>query len=292
MILTVIGLGEAGTAISQLILTHYRNNQLNIVDINLKHRGRIVDLSHAGVGNNNMISLNDKELFEQSDYVFFCAGTRNLPGEPRETMGAKNHELLQSVFRNISFSNNPVVIVISNPVDAMVSWLSKMKLAVKKVIGTGTLLDTWRLKLLIAEHAGVALESVKTAIYGEHGEGLVVIWSQTFIDGVPITDVYGEEELQELELQLKQSAKEIRETENATKYGVGAVAQFLLDSLLKADATDTILSIGEGEQVAYGRPVRVSGSGIQCLPIEGLTSKEEGKLERSIKKIDKIVHTY
>ncbi len=290
MVLTVIGLGETGTAISQLILTHYRNNQLNVIDVNSNIQGRVLDLSHAGVGNNNSISLNDRKLFSGSDYVFFCAGIRNLPGEPRETMAAKNHLLLQSVFEEIQFSNHPTIIVISNPVDAMVTWITNMNLGAKNVIGTGTLLDTWRLKLILSEHAGIVQDKVKTAVYGEHGDDLVVIWSATYLDNVGIMDLYGEEELQELEVMLKHTAKKIRDTENATKYGVGAVALFLLDALLRKDDTETILSVKGEEGIAYGRPVRITKEGIDYLRLQGLNDHEKSKLELSIKKIDKVVH--
>ncbi|TNE76880.1 MAG: hypothetical protein EP333_01870 [Bacteroidetes bacterium] len=287
--ISVVGLGETGTSVTQLIITEFRNIQLNIVDIRDDINGRVLDLSHAAVGMDNQISLNDRSRFEESDVVFVCAGTRNLAGEPRETMAGKNHELIESVFGNVAFKNEPYIVVISNPVDAMVTWIHRKGLPVKSVIGTGTLLDTWRLKHLLSLRSGLPMDKVRTAVYGEHGDNLVPIWSKTFLDGVRIDEVFGLQDLSALTEELRTMAKKIRETENATKYGVGSVAMFILRSLMQEEPSDTIVSICVDGEVAFGRPVQLSDAGISIQNDLNLEHAEERALAESIKKIQTVV---
>ncbi len=286
---SVVGLGETGTSVTQLIITEFRNIQLNIVDIRDDINGRVLDLSHAAVGMDNHISLNDRSRFEESDVVFVCAGTRNLAGEPRETMAGKNHELIERVFGNVAFKNEPYIVVISNPVDAMVTWIHRKNLPVRSVFGTGTLLDTWRLKHILSMQSGLPMDKVKTAVYGEHGDNLVPVWSKTFLDGVKIDEIFGVQDLATLSEELRTMAKKIRETENAKKYGVGSVAMFILRSLIREEPTDTILSICEDGKVAFGRPVQLSDSGISIINDLDLDHEEERALAESIKKIQTIV---
>jgi L-lactate dehydrogenase len=202
MILSVIGLGETGTAVSQLLLNDYRNIQLNITDPNPNLKGRILDLSHSGIRNENVVHLNDRNLLSQSDVIFFCAGTRNLPGASRESMASVNQKLIEDVFRGIQLRPDCKIIVISNPLDAMVTWISAYFENRLCVIGTGTLLDSWRLKYIIAQQFQLEPERIEAVVLGEHGESMVPIWSMTTVDGIPIEELYGRPQLEELKIKL------------------------------------------------------------------------------------------
>lgn len=290
MNITIIGLGETGTAIAHELMVKYQSIRLNILDSNENLEGRILDLAHAGVANNNRIAFRNDLWFRQSDFIFFCAGTRNLPGESREIMAQSNKTLIAEVFQNSSFKQLPVIIVISNPVDAMATWISNYLGNKALVFGTGTLLDTWRLKLIIAEKLDLNLEDVNTAVIGEHGETMVVLWSQTTVNGLPITDIYGKEDIDLIEKELRLSAKKIRQTENATKYGVGAVALYLLGCFLSAKACETIASIKcEKNSVFYGQSCLISSQGVRTIDDSKINESERNNLGESIDKIRFIV---
>lgn len=297
MILSIIGLGETGTAISQLLLNDYRNIQLNIIDPNPNLRGRILDLSHAGIRNENLIHLNDRTLLSQSDSIFFCAGTRNIPGASRESMASVNQKLIVDVFNGIELRPDCRIIVISNPLDAMVTWISSYFEQRLCVIGTGTLLDSWRLKFIIAQHFRLDPERIEAVVLGEHGDSMVPIWSKTTVDGLPIQELFSQPQLDELKVKLLSVAKEIRETENATKYGVAAAALHLFASLEDNEENETIASVleqrivpdeGSKSPVAFGRPVRIAQGKVIIQDFEMDDQEEKDALEHSIQKISKI----
>lgn len=290
MIISIIGLGETGTAIAHELMVKYHSICINILDSNENLDGRILDLAHAGVANNNRIEFRNSTWFEQSDFIFFCAGTRNKPGEARELMAHANKKLISDLFANCNFMNKPRVIVISNPVDAMTTWISQELKEKAAVVGTGTLLDTWRLKLIIAQKFDVELDAVETAVVGEHGDSMVVLWSQTTVNGEFIADAYGSEDLSAIEKELRASAKRIRQTENATKYGVGAVAVYLLSLLQSNSPTITIASIpGMKGEVCFGQRCAISTLGIEEIEENGLSESESAALELSIGRIRSVL---
>lgn len=299
MTVTIVGLGETGTAIAQLLLNSTRFIRLNIMDPSDKLQGRIIDLSHSGVRNNNTLLFNDRTAFNSSDAIFFCAGTRNLPGVNRESMAQINKVLIEQVFNGITLKDDTVVFVISNPLDAMVSWISHYFGNKKLVIGTGTLLDTWRLRWLLAKRYTIPIEEVSAAVIGEHGDTMVPVWSITKIGEQILSDMLSEDQLNELRLELLSIATKIRATENATKYGVAAVALELFDAFLSTEPRKTIASVPYSEAsqktalkktLAIGQFVEIGDGKCRTLDTFSELSVDEQKaFEASLKKLDKLV---
>lgn len=290
MVISIIGLGETGTAIAHELMVKYQSIRINIIDTNENLDGRILDLAHAGVSNNNRIAFQNATWFDQSDFIFFCAGTRNKPGESREQMADANKKLISKVFDTCNFTQKPVVIVISNPVDAMTTWISQALSGKAQVIGTGTLLDTWRLKLILAQRFNIELDAVETAVVGEHGDTMVVLWSQTSVKGQLIAEMFGSQDLLAIEQELRASAKRIRQTENATKYGVGAVAVHLLDLFQSNSPTITIASIpGMKGDLCFGQRCAISALGIEEIEENGLSESELAALKLSIERIRSVL---
>ena len=291
MIFTIIGIGETGTAIAHELLIKYRNIQLNIIDNGGNVTGRLLDLAHAGVGNNNSIAHNDSAFFEKSDFIFFCAGTRNKVGEAREAMAASNKLLIEQIFSNHRFHKSPTIIVISNPVDAMATWIKEKVSTAGIVIGTGTLLDSWRLKLIISNYFNIDLERINAVVLGEHGENMLPLWSQITIDSNPVSENYGQEDIDAIELELRNSARVIRSTENATKYGVGAVAVYLLELLLQDVKSYSIVSFkGPKDDVCYGQMCLLSSAGIEVAEMNISDPVDLSRLQQSISHVRSILN--
>lgn len=296
MVITLIGLGETGTAIAQLLLNSYNSIQLNIMDPSDRLSGRIIDLSHAAVRNNNGVLFNDRRAFEESNFIFFCAGTRNLPNASRESMSVINKALIDTVFDGIKLKSSCIILVISNPLDAMVTWISHYFDNKLLVLGTGTLLDSWRLRRMLSERYRVPVDVIQAHVIGEHGESMVPVWSQTYIAGNAITEELDSVQLDELRLELLSMAKKIRETENATKYGVASVALDLYESLQAPRRTRIIASIqrvdesGKQQAPAIGRFIEVGYGKCHVMDfLSELTLAERSAFEESIKKVEVVV---
>lgn len=217
--ITIIGLGEVGGTIASLILGETSNSTINLVDIR-DVSGKVLDIKHAGSFTNNKVTANNPFVTNHSDFIIYAAGYSNAIDEDRNAVATKNKSLVKEVFRKIQPKKDAVIIAISNPVELVAQWISEVYKNKIMVIGTGTFLDTVRLKFLISERLNKNISLIDTMVIGEHGENMTPIYSQTLIDGEPIYDILGVKQIDELTSKLKNSARTIRATETATKFGV------------------------------------------------------------------------
>jgi malate/lactate dehydrogenase len=212
-------------------------------------------------------------------------------------MASVNQKLIVDVFNGIELRPDCRIIVISNPLDAMVTWISSYFEHRLCVIGTGTLLDSWRLKFIIAQHFRLDPERIEAVVLGEHGDSLVPIWSKTTVDGLPIQELFSQPQLDELKVKLLSVAKEIRETENATKYGVAAAALHLMAGLLSKEEVITIASfpsqsiLSNKNRISYGQFVVLKEGICWRLNDDSLNEEEKTALSLSIEKIRSITYS-
>jgi L-lactate dehydrogenase len=224
MNITVVGLGETGVTIAALLIERYDHMELNIMDPAEWVKGRLLDLRHAATMKGTQVTWNDPSAFENANYVFFCAGVRNAKGEDRLSIVQENKELIKLIFESSNFQHNPLVIVVTNPVELIATWLFELKANQLRVLGTGTYLDTERWKYILSRESGIRPKLIQTMVVGEHGNSMVVLESQTSIHQQPIHGCFSPKKLAELKMELKSSASVIRETEEATKFGVAQCA--------------------------------------------------------------------
>jgi L-lactate dehydrogenase len=229
---TLIGFGEVGSLVGALINTSFNNIRINVVNTQIQKSGRILDLEHAAAVHNNVITHNDPSEFEHADFVVYSAGFSNAHGQTRNTVALKNKELVFSIFNRINFQKRPKIIVITNPVEPISFWVNHITGDSASVIGTGTSLDTFRLKFILAKKFKCSTNEVDCFVVGEHGQHMVPIYSQTTIKGEPIHQLCSERELELITDELVHSAFQIRETEKATKYGIAESTMYLLNALL------------------------------------------------------------
>lgn len=228
---TFYGLGEVGSLTIALLNSNYSNITINIIDEQDLLSGRLLDLAHAAACNNNTILFNNKALIEQSDALVFAAGASNLHGESRNSVAAKNKALASKLFRDQPFAKFPTIFVITNPVDAMSFWIQEIVKDKAQVIGTGTSLDSFRLKFIVSKYFQCEAADVQTMVLGEHGQYMVPVFSQTKIKGIPIWELASEDQLQLIKQELIQSAFAIRQTERSTKYGIAETCLQLIQWL-------------------------------------------------------------
>lgn len=229
---TLIGFGEVGSLVGALINTTFKNVRINVVNTQIEKSGRILDLEHAAAVHNNVITHNDSSEFKNADFVVYSAGFSNAHGQTRNAVALKNKELVFSIFNGINFQKHPNIIVITNPVEPISFWVNQITGNSASVIGTGTSLDTFRLKFILAKKFNCSTNEVDCFVVGEHGQHMVPIYSQTTIKGEPIHQLCSESELDLLTEELVHSAFQIRETEKATKYGIAESTMYILNALL------------------------------------------------------------
>ncbi len=233
--ISIIGLGETGSLIASLINQRRKDLSINIMDPSDNNEGKLLDLKHAAVPQNNKIELNNIDLLSKSQIIFYTAGLRGEPGENRNKRAFDNLSIIEDVFEDTVLMESALIISISNPVEAIAQWIHETTNEKIKILSTGTLLDTFRLKNILSNYFHAPLSSIETMVIGEHGSKMFPVWSQTKIRGKNIYSLTSEEQLEEFTQELKACATQIRKTEKATKYGVAQAAILLADHFFSQD---------------------------------------------------------
>ncbi|MDN5338724.1 MAG: L-lactate dehydrogenase, partial [Thermotogaceae bacterium] len=190
MKVSIIGAGRVGTSIAFSLLHREIVNEMVIIDKDRNRaEGEVLDLYHSTpMFNRCDIYSGDFENISNSDFVIITAGASQKPGETRLDLTKRNVAIMKEIATGIrEYSKNSIVINVTNPVDVLTYVLWKeLNLPEKRVIGTGTILDTARFRSLVSKQCGVSPASVHAYIIGEHGDSEIMIWSSASIGGVNI----------------------------------------------------------------------------------------------------------
>lgn len=288
---TLIGFGEVGSLVGALINNSFENIQINILNTQSTKSGRILDLEHAAAIQNNTITHNSQLEHEDADVIIFSAGYSNAHGESRNSVAAKNKQLVHTLFDSIRYNKKPVIIVITNPVEPISYWIHQKVGNQAKVIGTGTSLDTFRLEYILSRRFNCKPREVECLVIGEHGQNMVPIFSMTTIKGSKIAELCSQEVLDEITDELIHSAFQIRETEKATKYGIAETTLFLVKAIISEKSCEVCASYSELGSwnkefnftipIFISLPYQINSKEIIPLDIE-LTSKEKEAFQKAI----------
>jgi len=235
-VISIIGIGEVGSVVASLLLSCFEERVFNLMDIHTQYYGRILDLKHAATANNNKVYFNNENVLARTDILIYTAGYCNSVGEDRNAVAHHNKQIVKDVFANRQLPAHTVIIVVTNPVEIISQWIDDLVAPSNLVIGTGTSLDTIRLKYLLADFLDVMPKRVEALVLGEHGSHMTPIWSMCSLDKHPIENYLSENDKTKLTQQLKKSATYIRQTEKSTKYGVAQCVIHILNGLLSATA--------------------------------------------------------
>jgi len=160
----------------------------------------------------------------------------SIPGESRIDLIGRNLKILRSVITSVEPINpHAILLLVSNPVDILVHFAQQFSsLPISQVLGTGTFLDSLRLRGLLAEKAQVAASSVDSYVLGEHGDSQFVAWSAVTIGGVPLAQALPESIIDRKSIAetTKRKAHVIIEAKGATMYGIGGVVRSICESVL------------------------------------------------------------
>jgi len=297
MKVTIIGAGMVGSSIAYATMIKGIAREIALVDINAELAiGQAMDLSHGNAyvrpvkifGGNYNVSAD-------SDVVVITAGRPQKEGESRLQLLKENAEIVENaVNESLSFSKEPVFLVVSNPVDVLtwVAWKTS-GFPRNRVIGSGTTLDTARLRQSIADHCELDPRNVHAYVMGEHGDSEIVNWSNADIAGIPLSDFCSscnrncsDTLFEKLFEQTKNAAYRIIEKKGSTYYGIGLAVSKVLSTILNNQRSVlTVSSVHEEfeglRDVPFSVPTILGRNGVERVLRIGLSEKEIEGLYKS-----------
>lgn len=291
--IAIIGVGRVGTTIAYSLITKNLVSELLLVDIDTQRcEGEVRDLSDAlAFCETAHIRQANINQLKEIDIIIISAGHAQKPGESRIDLYKKNKPIVQSIIKEIS-PNNPhaITLIITNPMDIMTLVAQQASsLPRNQIFGSGTWLDSQRLRRYLGKEFGVAPESVDAFVIGEHGDSQCTAWSQTHIGGTPIQQMeISNSRLEELAEQTKQEAYIIIKEKCATYYGIAACVTDICEAIMFDQkkiipVSSFIPELG----VCLSLPVVVGAQGIERnVPLD-LDETETGCLQKSVDCIKK-----
>ena len=295
--IVLVGTGFVGMSMAYSMLNRGGIEELILIDIDKeKTIGEEMDLSHGlpFAPQKMVIKAGDYEDCKDAEIVVITAGVAQKPGQTRLELAEVNTKIVKDITKSIMASGfNGIIIVASNPVDLMAYVVYKVSgLPKNKVIGSGTVLDTARLRYMLADYFEVSSKNVHAYIMGEHGDSSFVPWQHTYIGCKKIIDIMKDnnrpmEDLEKIHQNVVNAAYEIIEKKKATYYGIGMSLNRLVRAIL--DNENSVLTISTyledgqyGQNDVYiGVPAIINENGVRELLKLELTDKEQEKLNNS-----------
>lgn len=297
--LVMVGAGFVGSTTAYTIMCRGLFNEIVIIDINrAKAEGDAMDMAH-GVSFVKPVNVysGDYSDCKDTDIVVITACANQKPGETRLDLLRKNAEIFKDIIGNIIryAPDDVILLTVSNPVDILTYITYRISgLPKNQVIGSGTVLDTSRLKYMISRHTGVDARNCHTYIIGEHGDSEVAAWSITNIAGISMREYAAatgkctQNDLDDMYNRVKHAAYEIIEKKGATYYAIAlAVAKITACIAGEENSVLTVSSVFDGEygikDVAMSVPTQVSGYGIERIFEVPFDDREKDGLYNSAK---------
>lgn len=300
--IVLIGTGMVGMSYAYALLNQNLCDELVLIDINKKRaEGEAMDLNHgvAFSGGNMEIYAGEYTDCCNADLVVLTAGLPQKEGQNRLDLLKENRKIIETILQSVLENGfHGIFLVATNPVDIMTRIVYEISdFPPEKVIGTGTALDTARLRYLLGEKFMIDPRNMHAYVMGEHGDSEFVPWSQAMMTTKPIFDLCGEtegchfQELLELEEEVRMAAYKIIEAKKATYYGIGMAMARITKAIFGNEYSVLTVSAhlqGEyGENGIYiGIPCVVNRMGIQRIVELPLGSEEKQRLHSSCETLE------
>lgn len=301
----VIGCGFVGSTIAYALMQKGTFSELVLLDSNhAKAEGEAMDISHGLPFAHAMdIREGDYEDIADASVVIITAGANQKPGETRLDLVQKNAAIMRSIIREVKrVKCEGILLIVSNPVDILTQVaLEESGFPKERVIGSGTVLDTARLKYLVSEKLKVDSRNVHAFIVGEHGDSELAVWSCANIYGIGLEDFakmrgYSEFEKEKDEIYhaVRDSAYEIIERKGATYYGIGMAAARIAESIVRDSHTVAPVSVSlNGEYGLSGLclsiPTVIGRDGAEQILEINFSEEENRKLRESADELKNVL---
>ena len=303
----VIGTGFVGSSSAFALMESGLFTEMVLIDAD-KNRaeGEALDIAHGLPFARPMkITAGDYDDIVDAAIIVVTAGAGQKPGETRLDLVKKNVAIFQSIIPEIAQRKcEGILLIVANPVDILTQVAVKLSgFPENRVFGSGTTLDSARLKYLLGEHLQVDARSVHAWIIGEHGDSEIVAWSSANVSGVPLSEIcemrghYNHKEnTKEIAEAVKNSAYEIINRKHATYYGIAMSVKRICEVIMRDEksilpVSHVIHGIYGIEGVSLSMPVIVGADGVESdIPIN-LNGEEAVKLKNSADSLKAIMDT-
>ena len=292
----LVGAGFVGMSMAYSILNQGGVDELVLIDVvKDKAIGEEMDLSHClpYAPQKMVIKAGDYSECKDASIVVITAGLSQKPGQSRLELAVANAKIVKEITENVKASGfEGIYIVASNPVDLMTYVVAQVSGAPKsKVFGSGTVLDTARLRYLIADYLGISSKNVHAYILGEHGDSSLVPWEHCYVGCKKMIDIMKDnnhpmDDLKKIHDGVWKAAYEIIEKKKATYYGIGMALTRLVKAVLNDE--NSILTISSYLDHEYGQngiyigvPAIINKDGVKELLELKLNKEDQDKFNHS-----------
>ena len=298
MKIAIIGIGAVGAAVATAVAGTGLAHEMVLFDRDgLRARAAAEDLGHAAAFSYDIkiTAASNYRAMRGSDIVIIAAGANQKPGETRTDLLQKNvavvSDIIPRVMANVD-AKRVKIIMVTNPLDVMVMLAQKLsKLPASRVIGTGTMLDTARLRTILGRSLGVSTRAVHAYVLGEHGDSSVVAWAAASVGGLPLDEFCKQTKnpltaaaRQTIEYRVHNAAYEIIRGRGATWDGIGAAVADLLRSIVNDERRILTVSTVDGtgrDKLAMSLPRIVGADGVIASLHPKLSATESAALRKS-----------
>lgn len=303
----MIGCGFVGSASVFSLMQSGLFSEIAMIDVDKeKAEGEAMDISHGIPFASHMrIYAGDYEDVRDAGIVIITAGANQKPGETRLDLVKKNVGIFKKIIPMIMEQGfDGIILVVANPVDILTYVAQKLSgLPENRVIGSGTVLDTARLKNRLSEHLEVDSKSVHAFIIGEHGDSEIAAWSSANVSGIPINDFcemrghyQHEKSTKQIAEDVKNSAYDIIQRKQATYFGVAMAVKRICEVIVRDEKSILPVSVrmhGEYgvDEVVLSMPCIVGKDGIETKVPFLINKEEKEKLQESAKVLRDIIDT-
>ena len=298
---TVVGAGNVGATTAQRI---YERGYADVVLVDVVEdmpQGKALDLLESGpvLGTDaQIVGANDYEPTTNSDVVVITAGIARRPGMSRDDLLLTNMRIMQSVTEQVAkYSPDCVIVVVSNPLDAMVQLAQQVSgFPKERVVGMAGILDTARFRTFLAQELNVSVTNVQAYVLGGHGDTMVPLIKATSIGGVPVSELIEADRLEEIVQRTRDGGAEIvalLKTGSAYYAPSAASAQMVEAIILDRKEILPCAAMLEGEYgisgLYVGVPVKLGASGVEEIIEVELTEAESAALKASADAVQELV---
>lgn len=301
--LGIIGAGGVGSATAYAATLRGSANEIVLYDIDGKRaHAEALDISHGSMFAHEALITggSDIETLRDCDMIIITAGARQEPGQPRLELAGANVRILEKLLPDlVSVAPSAIYMLVTNPCDVLTVVAQKITgLPAHRVLSSGTVLDSSRLRWLIAAKAHVSIKSVHANIVGEHGDSEFPVWSAANIGMVPLTEweeggkkLFTEETRAELAHQAMRAAYAVIEGKGSTNYAIGISASRIAEAFLQGQkavlpvSTTMAGSMYGFNEVALSLPSIVTRDGVQRVLQVPMNDEELDKLRISAQAI-------
>ncbi len=298
---TVVGAGNVGATTAQRIFEKGHSDVVLIDVVEGIPQGKALDILESGPivkSDAKITGTNSYEESKDSDIVVITAGIARKPGMSRDDLLITNMNIVGSVTESvIANSKNPIIIVVSNPLDAMVQHCyEKSGLSKERVIGMAGILDTGRFRTFLSEELNVSINSIDAYVLGGHGDSMVPLLKATTIGGVPVEELIEKNRLEEIVQRTRDGGAEIvahLKTGSAYYAPSAAVAQMVDAIVFDTKEVFPCAAMLSGEYgingVYAGVPVKLGSSGIEEIINLNLSDEEKAGLTSSSEAVEELI---